>query len=77
MRFGKQGCLGKVLLLCLSVSQFRFQLTASMNCYDYLFNNVNVIDYTTVIPTPEKVETILAIVGPLICDQRDVSSVQC
>ena len=35
----------------------------------YLINNV--IDNSTLIPTPEKVETILTIVGPLICDQSD------
>merc|ERR1719228_700940 len=49
-----------------------------LNCYDYsgrremsayLINNV--IDNSTLIPTPEKVETILTIVGPLICDQSD------
>jgi len=49
-----------------------------LNCYDYsgrremsayLINNV--IDNSTLIPTPEKVETILTIVGPLICDQND------
>ena len=49
-----------------------------LNCYDYsgrkemsayLVNNV--IDNSTVIPTPEKVETILTIVAPLVTDQPD------
>lgn len=49
-----------------------------LNCYDfsgrkemskYLINNV--IDNSTLIPTPEKAETILTIVGPLVCDQKD------
>ena len=49
-----------------------------LNCYDfsgrkemskYLINNV--IDNCTLIPTPEKAETILTIVGPLVCDQKD------
>ena len=49
-----------------------------LNCYDfsgrkemskYLINNV--IDNSTLIPTPEKAETILRIVGPLVCDQKD------
>jgi len=35
----------------------------------YLINNV--IDNSTLIPTPEKAETILTIVGPLVCDQKD------
>merc|ERR1719195_705561 len=35
----------------------------------YLVNNV--IDNSTLIPTPEKAETILTIVGPLVCDQKD------
>ena len=35
----------------------------------YLINNV--IDNSTIIPTSEKVETILTIVGLLICDQSD------
>ena len=35
----------------------------------YLINNV--IDNSTIIPTPEKVETILTIVGLLSCDQSD------
>ena len=49
-----------------------------LNCYDYsgrremsaYFIN-NVIDNFTLIPTPEKVETILTIAGPLICDKSD------
>ena len=54
-----------------------------LNCYDYsgrremsayLINNV--IDNSTLIPTPEKVETILTIVGPLICDQNDGPSAE-
>lgn len=49
-----------------------------LNCYDYsgrkemsayLVNNV--IDNSTVIPSPEKVETILTIVAPLVTDQPD------
>ena len=49
-----------------------------LNCYDYsgrkemsayLVNNV--IDNATLIPSPEKVETILTIVAPLVADQTD------
>ena len=49
-----------------------------LNCYDYsgrkemsayLVNNV--INNATLIPSPEKAETILTIVGPLVCDQKD------
>merc|ERR1719341_2941216 len=40
----------------------------------YLINNV--IDNATLIPTPEKAETILTIVGPLVCDQKDGQSAE-
>ena len=40
----------------------------------YLINNV--IDNATLIPSPEKAETILTIVGPLVCDQKDGQSAE-
>ena len=54
-----------------------------LNCYDfsgrkemsaYLINNV--IDNSTLIPSPEKAETILTIVGPLVSDQKDGPSAE-
>jgi vacuolar protein sorting-associated protein 35 len=67
------------LMVVLSLEHF----IPLLNCYDYsgrkamsayLVNNV--IDNNTLIPSPEKVETILTIVAPLVADQSDGPSAE-